>query len=100
MKKFLLATAMALATFAANGAEHRIECVGTVTFWPVHDFRDPELRNGVASLEAKDQRDDCSTRFTGRHLTKVMKTCRQDELCKVSGVIGHKGWVRIDHVER
>jgi hypothetical protein len=105
MEKLLPATAMVLAaTRIADSAEQRvIDCVGLVTFWPVHDFHDAELRNGVATLELKEikrnQDDKCSMRITGKNLTKVMKTCRQDKLCKVIGVMGPKGWVRLEQVE-
>ncbi len=104
MNKLLVAAALLVAFIAPASAQvHRIECVGVVTFWPVHDFRDPELRNGVASLKFDDvshQDDDCSTRFMGKNLTKILKTCHEDDRCKVIGIIGPNGWVRIDQVEK
>jgi hypothetical protein len=81
MRKTFFASAVAVlalvgSAHATTSTQHRIECVGIVTLWPVHDFHDPELRNGVASLKFKDeshQDDDCTTRFKGKILTKVLK---------------------------
>jgi hypothetical protein len=102
MRKVLLAVVAVIAlSGAANAVDHRIECVGVVTFWPVHDFHDPELRNGVASLKFDDHQDDgCSERFMGKNLIKILKKCHQDDRCKVIGIIGANGWLHIDHVEK
>ena len=72
----------------------------------VHDFHDPELRNGRAYLDdgrwlsGKTNQDaDCSTEFTGKNLTKIVKTCHADKLCRVVGVVGPNGWKYIIKVE-
>lgn len=83
----------------AHAADKRIECVGVVTFWPVHDFHDPELRNGTASLVSDTKQDeDCSTRLVGKQLAKLVKTCDLNDHCRVIGIVGPNGWVRIDRV--
>jgi hypothetical protein len=108
----VLCTCAGLVALAApaSAQTHRIECVGVVKFLPVHDFHDPELRKGRAILDDgrayranasnQDQDDDCSNNLTGKHLTTILKTCHQDDQCKVVGIAGPNGWVRIDHVEK
>jgi hypothetical protein len=115
MNKFLLvSSALTILIGSAHAAERRLDCVGLVTYYPVHtdDLGNPEYRNGQAALippevrehgwteHAKKQQDtDCAERLLGKNLAKVVKTCHQDKLCHVTGIMGSKGWVRIEKVE-
>jgi hypothetical protein len=108
MKRLALAFALlALPTLAH--AEH-VSCYGVLSYMPVHDPSDPELRNGRAMLRNEDkdgnvinyeQSDRCSTTLVGKALAKVAKTCKPNELCYVEGIVSNgDNWVKIERVTK
>ena len=104
MKKLLLpvVTVIALSGVAKADQPHHIECYGYFEYKPVHDFKDPELRDGRATLETNtfpDQDERCGLNLYTKNLKKVEKVCQKGRMCHVTGWAYDSRWLRIEKVE-